>query len=85
MTLAIKRFPTLCLTQSFDVLYQSNNGKKYGIRKTAIGHYGAIELDSAGNTTKRCVTFRAMREATAAIEQHSTQTEAILHYIPNTA
>ena len=81
----IKRFPTLCLTQSFDVLYQSNNGKKYGIRKTAVGHYGAVELDNAGQPTERCVTFRAMCEATTAIEQHSTQTEAILHFLPDTA
>ena len=80
-----KRFPTLCLTQSFDVLYQSKNGKKYGIRKTAIGHYGAIELNNAGQPTERCVTFRAMREATTAIEQHSVHNEAILHYTPNTA
>ena len=85
MTHPIKRFPTLCLTQSFDVLYQSNNGKKYGIRKTAIGQYGAIELDNAGKPTERCVTFRAMREATTAIEQRSVQSEAVLHYIPNTA
>ncbi len=85
MTHPIKRFPTLCLTPTFDVLYYSNNGKKYGIRKTAIGHYGAIELDNAGKPTERCVTFRAMREATTAIEQHSAQIEAVLHYIPNTA
>ena len=81
----IKRFPTLCLTPTFDALYQSNNGKRYGIRKTAIRHYGAIELDNAGKPTERCVTFCTMREATTAIEQHSVQSEAILHYLPDTA
>lgn len=41
----MKRFTTLCLNSNFDVLYQSNNGKKYGIRKTAVGDRVRVRED----------------------------------------